>query len=377
MRATDIICARCSHPGRAGLDCASCGEDPSLEGRYRLLEVIGHGAIGTTYRAERLEDGEVFAVKEMLVRRFDSAKAMELFEREAAVLRALDHPGVPRYVDDFVAGSGKSVGFYLVQEFIDGCTLAEEVADRAPGTKEILDILEELAGILGYLHGRQPPVVHRDLKPSNIMRRPDGQLVLIDFGSVRRAVRAGEEGSTIAGTVGYMAPEQFYGRATPATDLYGLGMTAVALLTGKQAFELVEGSGAGSIDLAGLNVPVLIRELLEVLLAADPDARPGSPAKLRAMVARVRQGHPPVVQPLVKPSDREWTYVGDLQKREKKGGLLGPLRGLETIHVVVVGGLLIAGLIPFLLMMIEAPAIIAVVVFAGLVIALLSTAPKR
>ena len=232
-----MICAIC-HAAASGPTCSSCGGDTLLNGRYRLEAVLGEGGAGTTFRANDARTREDVAVKELSVRRIDSIKTLELFEREARTLERLEHPDIPAYLADFVVERPGQVCFYLVQELVDGANLQS----GAPmPEREVLEVVARLCDILVDLHGRRPPFIHRDIKPSNIMRRGDGRLALIDFGSVRRALEDSiVGGSTVAGTFGYMAPEQLRGHATPASDLYAVGATAVALLTGRDAAELVD-----------------------------------------------------------------------------------------------------------------------------------------
>jgi serine/threonine protein kinase len=155
---------------------------------------------------------------------------------------------------------------------------------------EVLEILEGLLPVLEYLHGMSPPIIHRDLKPSNVMRREgDGELVLIDFGTVRDALKDRKAGgSTIAGTHGFMAPEQYEGRATPATDLYGLGALAIALLTRKDPAGLMKHGlrleWADQVDISGP-----FAQLLEQLLSLDPEERPTASEVLRRVRA-IRAG---------------------------------------------------------------------------------------
>lgn len=228
-----MLCAACGETApREAERCPICSRSPLLEGRYVLTEIIGRGGSGTTYRAERLSDGIEVAIKEYPLRLIDDTKALELCEREAAVLRQLDHPSVPKCFDAFHAGTGRSAAYYLVQSLIEGRTLAQEMVELRYDEEAVLLVVAEIARVLSYLHSLSPPIIHRDLKPNNVMRRPDGTLVLIDFGSVRDAVKdPALGGSTVAGTFGYMAPEQFSGIAVPATDLYALGALTVALLT--------------------------------------------------------------------------------------------------------------------------------------------------
>ena len=231
-----MICARCEQPTPSA-PCSACGEDPLLGGRWALESLLGQGASGTTWAASATLDAggapaerERVAIKEISLRGRAAGKARELIEREVRILRELDHPGVPSYRGHLTAGEGRGRALYLLQELIPGQTLSAEMETRRYSEPEVLGVVEELLEILRYLHGRSPPVVHRDVKPANVMRRPDGSLCLIDFGAVRDALKGDLGGSTVAGTFGYMAPEQFAGDASPASDLYGVGALAVALL---------------------------------------------------------------------------------------------------------------------------------------------------
>ena len=182
-----------------------------------------------------------------------------------------------------------------MQERIVGVTLEEELASRRYTVTEALQIAFELLDILDYLHGLSPPVIHRDVKPANIMRRRDiGGLVLIDLGSVR-AELVGETlgGQTVAGTFGYMAPEQFAGDATHATDLFGLGATMVHLLGRVPPWKLRD-TEMGFAWHRAVRVPMPAREVLFSLLHKDPARRPASAAAASAMIRRAlaRMGDP-------------------------------------------------------------------------------------
>ncbi|MCC6621883.1 MAG: protein kinase [Deltaproteobacteria bacterium] len=278
------ICARCAEPSpRGAAACPACGQDPRLDGRYRLLRRLGHGAVGTTFAAEREADGQPVAVKELLVRRLEDFKAHDLFTREAGVLRTLEHPAIPRYLDDFAAGEGRHLGLYLVTELIEGETLEAEMQRRRHSQREVLGIVRELCDVLAYLHGLAPPVMHRDIKPSNVMRRSaDGSLVLIDFGAVRESLRGADGGSTVAGTFGYMPPEQLAGRASPASDVYALGVVLVVLMTRKAAHELLD--DRNQLQWAEHLPPGLqggpLHDLLAEVLEPDPARRLGDAAEL-------------------------------------------------------------------------------------------------
>lgn len=234
-----MICAGCGGTEVSEV-CGSCGASGLLRDRYALEEILGHGAQGTAYRALDLETGGAVVIKELPVRPGTSAKALELFHREVRVLQQLSHPQIPTYIDHFEAGTGRARALYIAQDFIEGTDFASVLAEHRFTEREVLQILAELLPLFAYLHGLTPPVVHRDVKPRNVMRRPDGSLVLVDFGAVRDALKDPDlGGSTVAGTFGYMAPEQFAGDAEPASDLYGLGAFAVALLTRKEPHTLL------------------------------------------------------------------------------------------------------------------------------------------
>jgi|GEM_PF-3284025 len=277
------LCASCGETVRllAGRsDCSSCGGEALLvggEGRYRLEGVVGRGAMGTTYAARRDIDGAAVAIKELLVSRLDSLETQARFEREGATLAQLDHPGVVSFVEQFMAGEGRLAGWYIVSELVTGPTLAEERARRRYDAVEILRIVEELAEVLAYLHARQPPVVHRDLKPSNVIRRErDDRLVLIDFGAVRDAVTSAlDDTPSVAGTVGFMAPEQLAGDAVPASDVYALGATAVALAAGRPPLELLDAEHRLRWREA-VELPGPLAELVDAALAPHPADRPSA-----------------------------------------------------------------------------------------------------
>ncbi len=240
------------------------------DGRYVVARVLGEGAQGETLEAIDQRDGRVVAVKRFRVRGAKAWKDVELAEREARVLATLSHPSLPVYLDHFEENGC----LYLAMEKVDGESLA---ALRARGARlapaEIRRLLGDVGGALDYLHDRAPPVIHRDVKPGNVIRRPDGSFCLVDFGSVRDTLKP-EGGSTVVGTFGYMAPEQFQARALPGSDVYGLGATLLALVTGTEPEKLphkglaVDVAGALGRDADPRLVSVLAR-----MLEPDPDRR--------------------------------------------------------------------------------------------------------
>jgi serine/threonine protein kinase len=157
---------------------------------------------------------------------------LKLMEREAKTLQLLQHPNIPRYSDAFWMERPEGHYFCLLQQFIAGVTLAEQIKQGVRYSEPDLErVARAMLGILEYLHTLSPPVVHRDIKPSNILCGADGQFFLIDFGAVQ-AQAAGRGTITVVGTFGYMPPEQFAAQSVPASDLYSLGATLLHLATG-------------------------------------------------------------------------------------------------------------------------------------------------
>lgn len=248
-------------------------------GRYWVVGVLGEGAQAQTLDAVDKLQGKRVAIKRFIVRGARSWKDVELAEREARVLGNLRHPNLPGYVEHFE----ESGELYLVMEQIEGESL-QQLRKRGVRLErvEIVRLLTEIGAVLAYLHTRNPPIIHRDIKPGNLIRRPDGSFALVDFGSVRDQLRP-EGGSTVVGTFGYMAPEQFQGRALPQTDTYALGATVLSVLTGEEPENLPHRGLALDVGRAVLGDPKLAR-LIERLTEPDPDQRPSHvPSLLREL----------------------------------------------------------------------------------------------
>ena len=244
---------------------------------------MGHGAQADTFLARDEKALErIVVVKQLRLSRVATAgwKPFELFEREVRTLKALRHPGIPRFLDSFESEPGV---FNLVMERAPGATLWAYRKKVRFDDDELRAILIKALDILRYMHRLNPPVVHRDIKPTNLVRSADGQIALIDFGGVRDALRE-DGGSTVIGTFGYMAPEQLHGEASPATDLYGLGATMIAL-AGDVEPEKVPRVGL-RMDLA-THLPRMeprLRAALAAMTAPDPDDRPRSADEVVAML---------------------------------------------------------------------------------------------
>jgi hypothetical protein len=244
-------------------------------GRYVVLGTLGTGSQGETLDALDKLEGRPVAIKRFTVSRASTWKEVELAEREANVLSALNHPSLPRYFEHFEQDGA----LYLVMEKIEGESLAQRLRRGARFSRyEVIAFLEQVSVCLDYLHGLAPPVVHRDIKPGNVILRPDGSFCLVDFGSVRDRVKP-EGGSTVVGTFGFMAPEQFQGRAAPGSDVYAVGATALSLLTGRAPEDLPH-RGLG-IDVASALVQhtdASLARALTRMVEPDPDRRARSVA---------------------------------------------------------------------------------------------------
>jgi serine/threonine protein kinase len=239
-------------------------------GRYAVIGVLGAGSQAETFDAVDKQAGKAVAIKRFQVRGAKSWKDVELAEREARVLATLNHPNLPVYVEHFEEDGA----LYLVMEKIEGETLAAMRRRKAAFSHdEIAQFLRDADSVLGYLHSRAPAIIHRDIKPGNVIRRADGSFAIVDFGSVRDQLKP-EGGSTVVGTFGYMAPEQFQGRSLPGSDVYAVGATALALATGREPEELPHRGLAVDVPAAlGRGAEPWLVRALSAMLEPDPDKR--------------------------------------------------------------------------------------------------------
>ncbi len=221
-----------------------------LAGRYEITRKLGGGGFAITYVARDLlqPSNPPCAVKQL---RPNQAypEVVDCFEKEAAMLRKLGkHPRIPRLMDHFREGPS----LYIVQEFIDGQNLGEEISPgRRLSEGYVIRFLKEVLEVLSFIH--QYGVIHRDIKPQNLIRNADGRIFLIDFGAVKEIgslivdTQGQVASSVIIGTPGYMSSEQSLGRPCFASDVYALGMTAIQALTGVLPSKLEENPETGEI----------------------------------------------------------------------------------------------------------------------------------
>lgn len=271
---------------------AACQVDPALwtgafatnvwAGRYEMDGVLGSGGQGTTFVGTDKKTGARVAVKVLDLKSAGDWKRLELFEREVRTLQEIEHEGMPAFIDEIEDPDTGARA--LVMSLVQGQSYAEVLKAQGPlGEAALWRVLVDVVDVLRTLHSQDVPVVHRDIKPLNLVKRPDGRVCVVDFGGVGSR---GAGGSTVVGTFGYMAPEQLYGKSSPATDLYALGATVLTLATGTEPEELPrEGLGI-DVDKAAPQLSEPLRELLKSMVAPEPKNRP---ADARALAAQLNE----------------------------------------------------------------------------------------
>jgi WD40 repeat protein/predicted Ser/Thr protein kinase len=270
--------------------CTQCGSELLLQGRYRAVKQLGGGGFGKTFE---IVDERVKAHKVLKVLLKEHPKAVSLFQQEAKVLSHLRHPGIPKVDEDgyftFLPKGSREPIHCLVMEKIEGDNLQDwmKARKKQPITQaQAIDWLQQLVDILEKVHRLN--YFHRDIKPQNIMRKPNGQLVLIDFGTAREVsetyMAKVEGGLNVTGIVspGYTPPEQTNGKAVPASDFFALGRTFIYLLTGKPPTAYPENPRTGKL-LWRKGAPEISKsfaDVLDYLMAPFPGNRPQNPSMI-------------------------------------------------------------------------------------------------
>lgn len=321
----DLYCTRpgCSRPQNSFPDldntqflktvpqkyCTTCGMPLILIGRYLPLKLLGKGGFGTAFLAR---DRYTPAMRQCVVKQFQpsgdlSPDQMEvaktLFEREAEVLEQLgnNHPQIPDLFAFFSltvpsrTANKQEEFFYLVQEFIDGQNMEEELAQKGQLSQdEVVEILIEVLKILRFVHDNHS--IHRDIKPSNIMRHRNGRIYLLDFGAVKKAAGGSSKASTGIYSTGYAPPEQTAGgQVYPATDLYALAVTCIHLLTGKEPADLFDSYSNSWNWRSQVQVSDRLADVLDQMLLPTVSQRFQSVAEVTA--ALTPKPAPPVSPP--------------------------------------------------------------------------------
>jgi serine/threonine protein kinase len=198
---------------------------------YQIKKELGHNSLGgrVTYLAKKKKTRKLVVIKQFQFAQLGASWAeYEAYEQEIKVLRKLDRPGIPRYLDSFQTDSG----FCMVQEYKN----AESAVARTFAPPDIKQIAIATLEILVYLQSHKPPIIHRDIKPENLLIDEELNVYLVDFGFARLGGGNIAASSVVKGTMGFMPPEQMFNRKlTKASDLYGLGITLICLLTGTKS----------------------------------------------------------------------------------------------------------------------------------------------
>ena len=250
-----------------------------LDGKYRILDEVGHGGMSVVYMARNEKANKTWAVK--VVRKdgkmdFNTVRAGLVAEIET--LKNLEHPNLPSIVD--VIEDDES--FIIVMDFIEGNSLDKVLEENGAQPEEyVVEWAMQLCDVFGYLHSRTPPIVYRDMKPANIMLKPDGNVTVIDFGTAKAYdIDLGQ--TTGIGTIGYAAPEQYrgsgYGRTDARTDIYCLGMTLYHLLTGVDPCKNIIANK--SIRAINPTLSIGLDMIIQKCIQEHPDARYQSCAEL-------------------------------------------------------------------------------------------------
>lgn len=276
-----------------------------LGNRYRLDERIASGGMGDVWRGTDEVLGRTVAVKSMLPALLDEPGFAERFRGEARTMATINHPGV---VDVYDYGSDQQIAF-LVMEYVEGDALARTLSRVGRLTpSRTMSLVAQAADALQAAHDKG--IVHRDVKPGNLLVRPNGTLVLTDFGIARSAL-VGQltAAGAVLGTASYISPEQATGGvATPASDVYALGVVAYQCLSGRRPFE-----GDTPLEIAlkhvretprplPADIPPPVRAIVERAMAKDPAARWPSAAALgvaaRQAAATTSSGSAAVARPI-------------------------------------------------------------------------------
>jgi len=301
--------------------CTHCGMPLILVGRYLPTKLLGQGGFGTAFLGR---DRHTPKLRQCVVKQFQPSGnlnpaqlkiAQDLFEREAEVLEQLgrEHPQIPDLFAFFEltvpnAQTRKDDKFfYLVQEYIDGQTLEEELSQTGKFSEtEILKVLDQVLKILDFVH--ENGSIHRDIKPSNIMRHKNGRFYLLDFGAVKFVTKAvgNVQSSTGIYSAGFAPPEQISGsQVFPSSDLYALAVTCIMLLTNKAPQDLFDSYSNTWKWRDFAQVSLQLGDVLDRMLRFSPADRYQSAEEvLTALVPKPVAPLSPVVAPPPKPVAR-------------------------------------------------------------------------
>ncbi|NET58298.1 MAG: SUMF1/EgtB/PvdO family nonheme iron enzyme [Symploca sp. SIO2E6] len=354
----------CPHPQNPDnvLFCQACGSELLLAGEYRVIRLLsGKGGFGRTYEVSQGSKAKVLKV--LINHHNHEPKVIDLFRQEARVLQQLNHPGIPRgdgYFT-FLPRNSPQPLHCLVMEKIEGSDLEEYQQQRQyrPIEQKLaLKWLLQLAQILDEVHEQQ--FFHRDIKPSNIILKPDGQLVLIDFGTVREITAtyyAKQAQGQITGVAsfGYTSPEQLHHQAVPQSDFFALGRTFVFLLTGKQPIDpAIYDPRKDQLNWRPHTPDILpeLADFIDLLMMRSADERPTNTQVILQRLAEIERilnppprRKPPKVATTVPSSGRKSTPPPPPQQPVKSANSGTSSGGLTRRKLITVAGLGGVGLV--------------------------------
>lgn len=264
-----------------------------LQQRYLIIKQIGRGNMGAVYQAQdtHIANRQV-AIKELSQSHLGEEKLAEAtaqFQREAATLRALNHPNLPLVYESFIDHER----YYLVMDFIEGKTLLQllkESGGQPFSAAQVLNYGIQLCDVLSYLHQHHPPVIFRDLKPTNVMVTQSGHVFLVDFGIARIFKKSQEKDTVFLGSPGYASPEQYGTSQTNArSDLYSLGATLHFCLTARDPYYATERFSFPPVRQYNPQVPIELDQFIQRLLANNQEQRPVSAQEVKEELTKISQ----------------------------------------------------------------------------------------
>ncbi|OLP16236.1 hypothetical protein BST81_21775 [Leptolyngbya sp. 'hensonii'] len=277
--------------------------NPILSNRYEIQQQMGQKADRRTLLARNLQTQSLVVIKLLSFEQDMERDELKLFERQIETLKTLSHPGIPAYIDHFEVNLRRGKGLALVEAYIPGRSLESYLqSGQMLNEAEVRQLAQGLLTILIYLHSQNPPVIHRDIKPSNILLadRPQensSSIYLIDFGSVQNYASRDQNSFTVVGTYGYMPPEQFGGRTVVSSDLYSLGMTLIALLTGTHPSSMPQPDYLAQLE-RNRTLSIDLYNWLKWLTAMDLSRRPTSAQQALQGLQKGLQQPVPIQKPV-------------------------------------------------------------------------------
>jgi parallel beta-helix repeat protein len=344
-------CSNTNNPDNI-LFCQACGSELLLEGRYRVMKQLGGGGFGKTYTVNEARSNILKVLKVLI--NYDP-KAIELFQREAEVLKLLQHPGIPKVESDayfvYFPRDSQQPLHCLVMEKIEGLDLYEYMKQRGYrpiNPKLAVQWLTEIVTILQQVHSQN--FFHRDIKPSNIMLRADGSLVLIDFGTARSVTAtymAKQSQGQVTGVIsaGYTPMEQINGQAVPQSDFFALGRTFVYLLTAREPTDpAIYNVYTDEVDWrsCAANIIPKLADLIDKMIARFPQARPANTQEILQSLAEINKKlHSPQAefQPSVPPTTPPPTPPKTPPQKEWTRRRFTRVFGFGSIGLAAAGGL--------------------------------------